>query len=405
MAPQTKSKAVSAAGKKNNEATRVVEQAATLIKELDVKAKQLSHQDISKWRMAHQMALNVENPKRLQLYNIYDFTTAVDTHLTGVMQRTKQGVLQRRFKLVDAAGKEKPEATALLETPWFMKLLSLALDAEYYGHSLIQLGDVIQFNGKPALSGVTLVPRNHVCPEYGVILCDQNDEPGKGIPYREGPYARWTIEAGEPDSLGLFLKVTPHVISKKHVQIFWDNFAERFGIPLIYATTDTRNSSDRVKVEDMLKQMGNNAWAYFPVGTQLQLLETKGGDAFRVFDQRIIRANNEISIGLAGQTMSFSDGSSRSQAEVHERGFEEIKDSMANSLLFLCNYRLLPLLIMHGFPFQGLEFAWDDSYEYTPAEMREIERMLLQYYEVDPKYFVEEYNIPIKGPRNDGFFG
>ena len=401
---QTKIKATGGKGK--NGTTRIVEQAATLIKELDIKNRQLSHQDISRWRLAHQMAMNVENPKRLQLYDIYDFTTAIDTHTTGVVQRTKQGILQRKFKLVDSSGKEKEEATALLETPWFMKLLSIALDAEYYGHSLIQLGDVIQFNGKPALSGVSLVPRRHVCPERGVILRDQNDEPEKGIQYREGPYARWTIEAGEPDSLGLFLKVTPHVISKKHVQIFWDNFAERFGIPLIYATTETRNNADRVKIEDMLKNMGNNAWAYFPAGTQLHLLETKDGDAFQVFDQRIIRANEEISIGLAGQTMSFSDGSSRSQAEVHERGFDEIKESMASNIRFLINYQLFPLLVMHGFPLQGLEFAWDDSYEYTPAEMREIERMLLQYYDIDPKYFTEEYNIPITGVKeNNNFFG
>ena len=390
---------------KKDENARIMEQAATLIKELEIKNKQLSHQDISRWRFAHQTALNVENPKRLGLYDIYDFTTAVDTHLTGVVKRTKEGVLQRKFKLVDQNGKENPEATALLKTPWFMKFLSLALDAEYYGHSLIQFGDVIEFNGKPSFSGVTLVPRRHVCPEYGVILKDQADEPAKGIPYREGPYARWTIEAGEPDDLGLFLKVTPHVISKKHVQIFWDNFAERFGIPLIYATTESRNGSDRVKIEDMLRGMGNNSWAYFPASTKLQLLETTKGDAFQVFDSRILRANAEISIGLAGQTMSFSDGSSRSQAEVHERGFDEIKESMAINLTSLCNYRLLPFLLMHGFPLQGLEFMWDDSYELSPAEMREVERMLLQYYEIDPNYFQEEYSIPILGARNDGFFG
>lgn len=390
---------------KKDTAAQTIEKAIMVINELEVKSRQLSHQDISRWRMAHQMAVDVENPKRAELYKIYDFTTNIDTHITGVVKRTKLGVLQRKFKLVDSTGKEDSEATALFKTPWFLKFMSLALDAEYYGHSLIQFGDIVRFNGKPSFSGISLIPRRHVCPEYGVILKNQTDEPRLGRSYKEWPYSEWVIEAGEPDDLGLFLKVTPHVISKKHVQIFWDNFAERFGIPLIYATTETRNNADRVKIEDMLKHMGNNAWAYFPQGTQLNLLETGKGDAFEVFDRRILRANDEISTGLAGQTMSFSDGSSRSQAEVHERGFEEIKEAMAENLHFLCNYSLLPFMIMHGFPLQGRKFMWDNSYELTPAETREVERMLLQYYQIDPKYFDEKYNIPIEGARNDGFFG
>ena len=395
-----------ATSRKASSEAQILERSATIIKELDVQSKQLTHQDISKWRMAHQMALNVENPKRIQLYNIYDDTTSLDTHLSGVVERTKQGIMQRKFKLVDKSGKENEDTTALLETPWFMNFLSLALDAEYYGHSLIEFGDVIQHSGVPAFADVVLVPRRHVCPEYGVILRNQSDTPNQGTPYRTGPYACWTVEAGKPADLGLFLKVTPHVISKKHVQIFWDNFAERFGIPLIYATTETRNDSDRAKIENMLSRMGNNAWAYFPQGTKLELLETSKGDAFKVFDNRILRANDEISIGLAGQTMSFTNGSSRSQAEVHERGFDEIKEAMATRIKFLCNYRLLPFMKMHGFPVEGYWFEWDNSREYTTDEMRQIEAMLLQYYEIEPEYFTDRYNVRITGVKGDNtFFG
>jgi hypothetical protein len=388
-----------------DENTQVIQKARAIIRQLDIKSERLVKNDIASWRTAHQMALNVENPKRATLYNIYDFTTDIDAHLTGVKQRTKLGVMQRKFKIVDAKGKENPELTKMMEAPWFYEFMSLALDANYYGNSLIQLGNVISRDGKMYFEDVELVPRRHVCPEYGVLLYDQNDEPSKGIPYRTGTYANWSIEAGDKHDLGLFLKVTPHVISKKHVQIFWDNFAERFGIPIIYATTETRNDTDRVKIENMLSQMGNMSWAYFPQGTELKLIETTKGDAFQVFDARIMRANKEISIGMSGQTMVFEDGSSLSQAEIHNQGFMEIKDGMAMNLKFLINFKLTSLLITHGFPFKGYYFEWDDAQEYTPEQMKSIEEMVLNSFEVDPTYFIDRYNIPITGKKeNTGFF-
>jgi hypothetical protein len=321
--------------------------------------------------------------------------------VSGVVERTKLGIMQRRFKLTDKNGKENYDITSLFETPWFWEFMNLALDAEYYGNTLIQLGNVVIAEGKMYFDKAVLIPRNNVCPEYGVILRDQSDEPEKGIPYREGVFTPWVVEAGTPKGLGRYLKVTPHVISKKHVQIFWDNFAERFGIPIIYATSETRNENDRVKVENMLSGFGSNTWGFFPAGIKLDLIETAKGDAFKVFDERIKVAKREISICLAGQTMVFEDGASLSQSEVHERGFEEMKSAFATRLKFLINYQLLPKLLCHGFPVAGYTFEWDDSAEYTPEDMQRIEQMLLNNYEIDPVYFQDKYNIPITGVKNN----
>ena len=384
---------------KTNDTARLVERARQVITELEVKAARLVKNDIARWRAAHQQALNPENPKRLNLYNIYDYTVDIDAHVSGVVERTKLGVMQSRFKLVDKSGKENPDVTALFEAPWFWQLMDIALGAEYYGNSLVQLGNVVAQGDKTLFDGVTLVPRANVCPEYGVVLRHQDDEPGRGIPYRAGAFAPWVVEAGTPADLGRYLKASPHVISKKHVQIFWDNFAERFGIPIIYATTETRNDSDRVRVENLLSNFGNNTWGFFPAGVKLELLETAKGDAFKVFDERIIRANKEISIALAGQTMAFEDGASLSQSEVHERGFEEVKAAFATRLKFLINFQLLPKMLLHGFPVQGYAFEWDDSAEYTPEQMVGIEQMLLGAYDIDPQYFVDKYNIAITGVK------
>ena len=149
----------------------------------------------------------------------------------------------------------------------------------------------------------------------------------------------------------------------------------------------------------MLRNMGNSAWGLFPEGTELKLIETAKGDAFQVFDKRVELADKQICIALGGQTMVFLDGSSRSQAEVHEDGFEELKDSYADDFKDWANINLIPFCIKHGFPFEGYRFEWDDSKEYTPEQMKAIEQMILDNYEVDGQYFIDKYNIPIIGKK------
>ena len=76
---------------------------------------------------------------------------------------------------------------------WFYHFLLNALESIAWGIPLIQLGDVItDANGVMKFSDVELVPRDHVCPEYGVLLRDRSDSPQQGIPYRE---VRWPTGA------------------------------------------------------------------------------------------------------------------------------------------------------------------------------------------------------------------
>jgi len=53
----------------------------------------------------------------------------------------------------------------------------------------------------------------------------------------------------------------------------------------------------------------------------------------------------------------------------------------------------------------GCSFEWDDAAGFTPAEQRENERSLLQYYEIDPQYFIDKYKIAITGVRKPGESG
>ena len=60
--------------------------------ELIRKADALTRKDIATWRHAWQMALSVDNPRRLALYDLYT-DTLVDGHITGAIEQRKSKTL------------------------------------------------------------------------------------------------------------------------------------------------------------------------------------------------------------------------------------------------------------------------------------------------------------------------
>lgn len=368
-----------------------------ILVELKEMSQALTQKEISNWRTANQYALNFENPKRILLYDIY-YDALLDDHLYGAIRNRKLKVMQTSFKLMDQSGKENEEATKLMKSRWFKQFMSLALDSIFHGHSLIQMGDIIR-DPKLKFTHVELLPRKHVVPEYHVVIKEINDEPKKGFDYLKPPFTDWCISVGDPKDLGLLLPVSKDTISKKYALQFWDQFAEIFGMPVRIGKSSTRNKADRDKIEQMLEDMGSAAWGLFPEGTEIEIVETKRGDAYNVYDKRIARSNSEISKAISGQTMTMDDGSSKSQAEVHADVADDIAEADADFLRDVVNDDLIPLLIKHGFPFNNLTFEWDDTYEYSPTELREVEDMLLDHYVIDPNYFQEKYNITITGVK------
>jgi len=369
----------------------------------------LTKKDIADWRQAHQQAISIDTPNRARLYDIYT-DCLVDLHLTGCIGQRKGKTMQKDFRIVGKDGKEKPEATALLQRQWFTDFCDYALDSRFWGHSLIQLGDVVSDESGMRFDGVELVPRKHVCPEYGVITPDPAGDWRTGLSYRDGDFALWCVEVGKPKDLGLLLKCAPQCISKKNMLAFWDMFGEIFGAPMRIAKTNTTDEAERRKIENALNEMGAAFWGLFPDGTDIEIKESSRGDAYNVYDKRVDRCNSEISKGVLMQTMTIDSGSSLSQSETHLEIFEDVIKADAKMLANIINDKLLPLMVRHGFPLKGLSFQWDDAASFSPAEQREMERILLEYYDIDPQYFIDKYNVQIIGVREaktqpDSFFG
>ncbi|HLO92428.1 MAG TPA: DUF935 family protein [Lentimicrobium sp.] len=373
------------------------DEAISVISKLKLLTEQLTQKDIKSWRQANQTAIFLENPKRWPLYGIYD-DAMHDLHLKGAVRNRKMAVVGKPFIIKDASGNKNDDLTELLKSKWFKQFLNLAIDSVFYGHSLIELTGVDRTD-KLKFTNVELVPRYHVCPEYGVVLPYFTDWPDKGIPYRE-ELADTCIEVCKSKKdLGELNSPSKEAISKKYVLQFWDQFAEMFGMPIRVGKTTSRDPKDHEKVQDMLEKMGAAAWGLFPEGTSIEVIGSQQRDAFKVYDQRIIRANSEISKAILGQTMTMDNGSSRAQALVHEDVADDIAEDDRDFIRDVVNDDLFPFLIKHGWPLKGFKFDWDDAHEYSPEEMKDIEEMLLKYYDVEPEYFIDKYGVKIMGKK------
>ena len=90
----------------------------SMMVELKLQADALTQKDMRSWRQAWQTAIDVENPRRGRLYDIYR-DVEVDLHLEGCVGQRKGFVQKKGFKLVDAKGKQNDDITRLFEAVWF----------------------------------------------------------------------------------------------------------------------------------------------------------------------------------------------------------------------------------------------------------------------------------------------
>lgn len=354
-----------------------------------------ARKDIQNWRSAIVAAENIDRPRRQLLYNLYH-EIIIDAHLQGQIELRKRKVLTQRYS-VYKGNQADEKLTWMLKTPWFNNMLNLILDAQFWGHSLIQIDGVQPVkNFQGGITSVTLVPRNHVVPEKGLLLQKPTDE--TGILYRTHPdFNGWILETPNHNNLGLLMPAAPHALYKRFAHAAWSEFTELFGMPMRIGYTNMRDTQMVGQMEDMLKNMGSSFYAVIDDNERVELKETTQKDG-AVYEGLIKLCNNEISKLINGVVIGDSDNSgSRSKEEVGERLSQMIQQADIEYLEQIINFNLFPLLIQHGYPLQGCTFAFEDQ-----KDLRELWNntyQALQYYDVDPDWVKETFGIMIQGKK------
>lgn len=361
----------------------------------------LKESDIRQWRQAHQMALLTKKPSRTELYRIYK-DALLNDHLKSVVKVRLEKLLKSEFQIVDAkTGEIDTEVAELFKRSWFWQFLTYSWNANLFGFSLIQFGDLVESNSgiiDYEICDVEEFPREHAKPEQGIIVRQPND--ANGWDYRKGTLSEWLIEVGDKKDLGLLLEACPLAISNKYMGIFWDEFAEMFAAPIRVAKVNSSQETERSKAADMLESMGRNAWGVFDQDTDIEIVESNKKDAYLVYDKRMERNEKGMSKLVLGNTMTVDDGSSHSQSQVHEQVTSDIVDSDKREIMFLINEKLIPFLIKKGYPLEGKKFKWDQSEKLSIIEHAEIDKWLIDYFDIEVDYFKNKYNSSITGYKS-----
>lgn len=349
-----------------------------------------ARKDIRQWRVALQMAENPDNPNRTLLYSLYD-ELELDTHVTSEKQNRILRLQGSKFGLYDDSGEINEEKTKLLNKPFFHDFLEEAMESLFWGHSLMQLGDV-DVNG--LITDLTLINRRHVTPEFGVFRPEVGSDRGR-IFYRESPqYYDWLLEVGNNKDLGLLNKAAPHVLYKRFAQSAWSEFTEVFGMPIRIGKTNAKDEESLNRMENMMITMGTAFYAVIDDNEKIEFVESAKSNG-EVYDSLITRCNSEISKLINGAVIGeASEGGSRSKEEVGERTGEVLTQADKMFIASYVNYKLLPKLVKLGYPFQGLEFKFQE--DKNIKALWEMVSGLLPHKEVDNEFISQTFGIPVK---------
>jgi len=358
--------------------------------------KDRTRADIQKWRSALNVAQNPVLPRSYPLQDLYDNLES-DGHYLAQKELRKTATSGYGFSVIDIkTGEVNQEKTDFFCGEWFFNFLDYALDSIFKGFTLIELTD-------PKTLTFELIPRRNVIGALGIVQRDVGD--CTGINFNAKEYRDTLIKVGKPTDLGLMANICGQLIWKRNAQQSWAEFTERFGMPLITATTSQTSPADIRQLDAMLAELGESARAVLPEGTTIGVTPFAGSDAFKVYDQQIERINAEISKPITGGTMVTDDGSSRSQSEVHERNLDDkLSEADRRMIMFVVNGQLIPLLQRFKYPFNPDtdRFQFNQSFELDLTQHWNIvNQMIAQGYEVDEKWLAQTFNVPISGRREN----
>lgn len=328
----------------------------------------LYRKEIIDWKNARAAALQTENPRRKQLMDLYEDILS-DAFIFGITDTRKKRVSNKAFAITNAKGEVDDEKTKLLQKRWFNDFVKYAVDATYFGYSLVYPKELDK-NGH--IKKMALVYRDHIVPEKTEILKNSYDPVGTN--FTEAPFNKWCVWINHEDFLGLLDKAAPLWIFKKHSWQNWDEFEEMFGIPMRTAKVASTDPRVQAEVDKWLQDFGSSNFARFPEGVDFEIKESNSRDSFNVFNEKRKACNEELAFLFDGNSEGSKDSGSRAKSETiidSTQALIALDDE--TSVQFIVQDELLPFLINMGYPFaEDDQFIWNENTKLTPKERLDI---------------------------------
>lgn len=362
--------------------------AQSIIKTMVVQNSKVESADIGTWRTALNNA--ARNGDRVKLYELVD-NVMLDPVLSSAVERRINKITNAEITF-QRDGESVEEIDDIIDTPEFEELISEIAMSRAYGKSVIEVGFSPEFS---AFS----FPRKHIkitnldkplSERKRFIAAKQGDRDGYDYTQDE-----FILECGKDGDYGYIFKAAAYVIYKRGGFGDWAQYAEIFGMPFLVGTYNSADEKQRDMLFNALSMIGGKPIAAIPEGTGLQVHDT-GGSSTNLYDVFKKACDEQILISVLGQSMTTTNGSSRSQAEVHQDTEDGISQSDRRFVQRMLNKHLVPLLIKRGYAVDGGFFLFPDQGENIPTKdrMDMAFKMREEGLEVDEDYFFEISGVP-----------
>ncbi|CAM3556749.1 MULTISPECIES: phage portal protein family protein [Elizabethkingia] len=340
--------------------------------------------DVVKWRSAIKSA---DKGKRSPLTLLIN-DLLLDPVMADALDRRIRKITNHDIVFL-SDGDEIDEMFDLIDSLKFEELLQELILSKAYGKSVVELA----FN--PAFD-IYSVPRQNLDTKRKVILKDVSQD--DGISYENDDFI---LNIGKDDDLGFLTRVAPYVIFKRNGGADYAQFCELFGIPILAGLYDPEDENARTEMEDSMTKRGAGGSIVMSKNSDIKPISSGEGKS-AVHDTFLSWLDEQILIGIIGQTMTTKNGSSLSQSQVHQKTEEEIAESDRRFVQRYLNTYFVPILEKRGYPVKAGFFKFLDKDD-TPLKDKldialKVDEKTAEG--VDDEYFYTTFGLP-KGNKTN----
>lgn len=257
--------------------------------------------DLKGWRSAIAEAEYAYFPHRVKMQQMY-IDTILNGHVAALMERRQDLTMLRKFKMTVNGTVSDVMTQQFEESQWFEDFMQYALDAGYFGYSLISLGDITN----DSFDNLSIVRRWNISPDRRNVTSFIYNP--NGVSFDDPKYKDWHVyvktrsENGvSPCGYGLFYKIALYEIFLRNTLGFNGDFVELYSQPYRVGKTTKTDESERGELESALKNMGSSGYAIIDQNDTIEFLETAlGGTGYKGYESLEDRCSKTVSKLILG---------------------------------------------------------------------------------------------------------
>lgn len=355
-------------------------------------------------------------PHRVKMQRLY-LNTIENGYIKACVDRRKDLTLLRKWEFKGPNGEVDPKLTAIfckevdgriMLREWFMNFISFTLDAEFFGYSLIYLGDVMD----GVVTGTEVEKRWLVSPDRKVLSRFEYRTTGTNF-VDDNEYKDSYVWVDTPNNLGTsccgygsFYEVSVYEIMLRNIMRFNADYAEVNVAPFRQVKTSKTEEAERAALYDAAVNMASNGVAVTDDDDEIIFHGTGGTgtgyQAYGDFEQRIEGKVSQIILGHADAMKSIpgklgNDG----EESPAQQALEDKQSRDGDRVTAIVNGVLFDRLRSMGFniaPGSTAIMLNDNEENENATNMADLGvKMKSAGIQMDPAYFTEKTGIPTIG--------